>query len=166
MGRFSALNSVLQASQRGSPAAAIWNAEFSAGHAGRTAQAILAWERLRLGSDVPSRMMPRLTFQAWAEQVPERRTAFDWLSRDAAEVDEDVADPLCGWDASVSMWSDVFGFMFFGADDRNFDSVRKDLPFNLVGGGRIPRPTAARPCTNSQSRIARMGFSRVTTRLR
>ena len=79
-------------------------------------------------------MIPKLTFQAWAKQMPDRRTEFDWLSRDPVEVDKYVADPLCGWDASVSMWSDVFRFVFFGADDRNFESVRKDLPFNLVGG--------------------------------
>ena len=133
MGGFIALNFVLRHSAR-VQAAAIWNANFSAGLLGRVAQAILAYERFRLGSDMPSRMIPKLTFQAWAKQMPDRRTEFDWLSRDPAEVDKYVADPLCGWDASVSMWSDVFRFVFFGADDRNFESVRKDLPFNLVGG--------------------------------
>ena len=104
-------------------AAAIWNANFSAGLLGRVAQALLALEQFRLGSDVPSRILPRLTFQDWARKVPERRTEFDWLSRDPAEVDKYVADPLCGWDASVSMWQDVFGFVFHGADDATF-SVR------------------------------------------
>ena len=137
MGGLIALNFVLRHSAR-VQAAAIWNANFSAGLLGRVAQAILAYERFRLGSDMPSRMIPKLTFQAWAKQIPDRRTEFDWLSRDPAEVDKYVADPLCGWDASVSMWSDVFRFVFFGADDRNFESVRKDLPFNLVGGEKDP----------------------------
>ena len=52
--------------------------------------------------------------------------------------DKYIADPLCGWDASVSLWQDVFGFVFTGADDRNFSAVRKDLPFNLVGGEKRP----------------------------
>ena len=112
MGGLIALNFVLRHSAR-VQAAAIWNANFSAGFAGRLAQAILAYERFRLGSDMPSRMLPRLTFQAWAKQIPDRRTAFDWLSRDAAEVDKYVADPLCGWDASVSMWRDVFRLHLF-----------------------------------------------------
>ena len=119
MGGFIALNFVLRHSAR-VHAAAIWNANFSAGLLGRVAQAILAYERFRLGSDMPSRMIPKLTFQAWAKQIPDRRTEFDWLSRDPAEVDKYVADPLCGWDASVSMWSDVFRFVFFGADDAQF----------------------------------------------
>ena len=83
MGGLIALNFVLRHSA-GIHAAAIWNANFSAGIAGRAAQAILAWEKFRLGSDVPSRLLPRLTFQAWGKQIPNHRTAFDWLSRDPA----------------------------------------------------------------------------------
>ena len=49
---------------------------------GRLGQAILAWEKFRLGSDMPSRMLPKLTFQAWGRKVPDHRTPFDWLSRD------------------------------------------------------------------------------------
>ena len=73
MGGFIALNFVLRHSAR-VQAAAIWNANFSAGLLGRVAQAILAYERFRLGSDMPSRMIPKLTFQAWAKQMPDRRT--------------------------------------------------------------------------------------------
>jgi alpha-beta hydrolase superfamily lysophospholipase len=164
MGGFIALNFVLRHSAR-VHAAAIWNANFSAGLLGRVAQAILAYERFRLGSDMPSRMIPKLTFQAWAKQIPDRRTEFDWLSRDPTEVDKYVADPLCGWDASVSMWSDVFRFVFFGADDRNFEPVRKDLPFNLVGGAKDPATDGGKAVRALEARMARMAFSRVTTRV-
>jgi alpha-beta hydrolase superfamily lysophospholipase len=146
-------------------AAAIWNANFSAGVAGRLAQAILAWERFRLGSDVPSRALPKLTFQAWAKQVPDRRTEFDWLSRDPAEVDKYVADPLCGWDASVSMWQDVFRFVFLGSEDRNFESVRKGLAFNLVGGEKDPATAGGKAVKNLEKRMKRMGFSNLVSRI-
>jgi alpha-beta hydrolase superfamily lysophospholipase len=164
MGGLIALNFVLQHSAR-VQAAAIWNANFSAGLNGRLAQAILAYERFRLGSDMPSRMLPRLTFQAWARQIPDRRTAFDWLSRDAAEVDKYVADPLCGWDASVSMWRDLFRFIFFGANDRNFESVRRDLPFNLVGGHQDPATDGGKAVDELAGRLAKMQFSRVKSRV-
>jgi len=146
-------------------AAAIWNANFSAGMAGRLAQAILAWERFRLGSDVPSRALPKLTFQAWARQVRNRRTAFDWLSRDPAEVDKYVADPLCGWDASVSMWQDVFRFVFHGAADGSFESVRRDLAFNLVGGEKDPATAGGKAVKNLEQRMKRMGFSNLVSRI-
>jgi alpha-beta hydrolase superfamily lysophospholipase len=144
-------------------AAAIWNANFSAGAAGRAAQAILAWERFRLGSDVPSRILPRLTFGAWAKEVENRRTPFDWLSRDDEEVAKYIADPLCGWDASVGMWQAVFGFVFDGADNRSYDGVRRDMPFNLVGGGKDPATAGGRAVAHLSDRMAAMGFSNLRT---
>ena len=158
MGGLIALNVLARHSDRVA-AAAIWNANFSAGLLGRIAQTILAWEMFRLGSDVPSRMLPRLTFRAWAKQVPNARTDFDWLSRDPVEVDRYIADPLCGWDASVSMWADVFKFVFGGADDRNLAPIRRDLPLNLLGGGNDPATDGGKAVTDLAGRLRRMGFS-------
>lgn len=164
MGGLIALNFVLRHSERVA-AAAIWNANFSAGILGRLAQAILAFERFRLGSDVPSRMLPKLTFGDWAKKIPNRRTEFDWLSRDPAEVDLYVADPLCGWDASVSMWIDVFDLVFAGADDGNFAGVRRDLPFNLVGGQRDPATDGGKAVEALAARMRRMGFLNLVSKV-
>lgn len=164
MGGLIALNFTLRHSGR-IAAAAIWNANFSAGLLGRLAQAILAFERFRLGSDVPSRILPKLTFADWAKKIPNARTAFDWLSRDPAEVDLYVADPLCGWNASVSMWIDVFDLVFAGADHRNFSAVRKDLPFNLVGGERDPATDGGKAVEALALRMRRMGFSNLVSKV-
>lgn len=164
MGGLVALNFMLHHSSR-LHAAAIWNANFSAGLASRAAQIILAWEKFRLGSDMPSRMLPRLTFQAWGKAVPDHRTPFDWLSRDAAEVDKYIADPLCGWDASVSMWRDLFGFVFDGADGTNFSGVRKTLPICLVGGEKDPATDGGRAVSHLAGRLHRMGFSNFVSKV-
>ena len=68
MGGLIALNVLARHSDRVA-AAAIWNANFSAGLLGRIAQTILAWEMFRLGSDVPSRMLPRLTAAAAGDEA-------------------------------------------------------------------------------------------------
>ena len=164
MGGLIALNFVLRHPHR-AKAATIWNANFSAGVGGRAAKAVLALERFRLGSDVPSRLLPRLTFEAWNNQVPNRRTEFDWLSRDEAEVAKYIADPLCGWPASVGMWRAVFDFIFFGADDRNFANVPRDMPFNLVGGEADPSTGGGKAVTSLADRMRRMGFSDVVSTL-
>jgi alpha-beta hydrolase superfamily lysophospholipase len=162
MGGLIALNYVLRHSE-GIHAAAIWNANFSAGAAGLAARAILAWEKFRLGSDVPSRLLPRLTFQTWAEKVPGHRTPFDWLSRDRAEVQKYIEDPLCGWDASVSLWQDLFGFIFFGADDRNFSRLCRGLPINLVGGEKDPATDGGKAVKHLAERLRSMGFSNLVS---
>ncbi len=145
--------------------AAIWNANFSAGLQGRLAQAILAWERFRRGSDVPSSMLPKLTFRAWGKAIENARTDFDWLSRDPEEVDAYIADPLCGWDASVALWQDIFTLVFNGPSKANLDAIPHDLPLHLVGG-------AADPATNNGGAVKQLrdiltgaGFLDVTTKI-
>lgn len=141
---------------------AVWNANFSAGALGRVGQTVLKFERFRLGHDVPSRMLPKLTFGAWAKSVKDRRTDFDWLSRDAREVDAYIADPLCGWDASVSMWLDIFDLVFAGANDSNIAKLPRSLPIHLHGGGRDPATDFGKATEALASRFQALGFNVVT----
>ncbi|TKT80180.1 alpha/beta hydrolase [Aquamicrobium sp. LC103] len=164
MGGLIALNFALRHSDR-IAGAAIWNANFTAGLPGLAAKALLAWERFRLGSDVPSRLLPRLTFQAWGRQIPGATTDFDWLSRDKKEVARYVADPLCGWDASVGMWQAVFDLIFAGADDRNFAAMRRDLPVNLAGGEKDPATAGGKSVTALERRMRAMGFSNLVSKV-
>ncbi len=158
MGGLIALNYVLR-HPAGVHAAAIWNANFSAGLAGRAALAILAWEKFRLGSDVPSRLLPASPSRPGAKRCQTTRRPFDWLSRDADEVKKYIDDPLCGWDASVSLWQDLFGFVFAGADDRNFSAVGRDMPISLVGGEKDPATDGGKAVEHLAGRLRRMGFS-------
>jgi alpha-beta hydrolase superfamily lysophospholipase len=164
MGSIIALNFV-QSGSAGLAGAATWNINVSPGVMGRLGQAILAWEKFRLGSDVASRMLPRLTFQDWNRRIPNARTAFDWLSRDPDEVRKYVEDPLCGWDASISLWQDLFQLVFRGADDRNFASVRRDLPIQLRGGGGDPSTVDGQTVTELAERMRRMGFANLDAKV-
>jgi alpha-beta hydrolase superfamily lysophospholipase len=164
MGGIVALNSVLRRSAHLS-GAAVWNANFSPGIMGRVGQALLAGEAFRLGSDMPARLVPKLTFKDWGDKIPGHRTPQDWLSRDPEEVRKYIEDPLSGWDASVSMWQDVFRMVFCGADDRNFSGVRRDLPFNLVGGGADPSTVNGLAVEELADRMRRMGFSNLVSRI-
>ncbi|HEX2019446.1 MAG TPA: alpha/beta fold hydrolase, partial [Aurantimonas sp.] len=86
---------------------AVWNADLSTGLEERIGRAALKVERALKGSDVPSRLLQRATFDAWGKAIEPRRTMFDWLSHDPAAVDAYIADPLCGFSPSVSMMEDV-----------------------------------------------------------
>lgn len=158
MGGLIAMNSVLR-DPGGLAGAGIWNCNFSAGAMGRLAQFILATERILLGSDVPSMVLPKLTFGDWSKKETDGRTPFDWLSRDHGEVDKYVADPLCGWNASVSMWQDVFGFVFTGADNASFANVPKSLPFNLRGSQHDPSTDFSNATSTLHKRMQAMDFS-------
>ncbi len=161
MGGLIAMNSVLR-DPEGLAGAAIWNCNFSAGAMGRLAQFILAAERMFLGSDVPSQILPKLTFGDWAKKETDGRTAFDWLSRDHGEVDKYVADPLCGWNASVSMWQDIFRLVFTGASDASYANVPRALPFNLHGSAHDASTDFGKALSKLAGRMQKMGFANVT----
>lgn len=164
MGGLITLNYVLKHPEK-VDAAAIWNANFSAGFLGRLAQGILRAERMFLGSDVPSMVLPKLTFQEWGRSIKNGRTASDWLSRDPDELDAYLADPLSGWNPTVSMWSDIFEFIFTGSDNSLLAKVPRDMPFNLIGGAEDPATAKGKAVTELEIRLRRLGFTRVTAKI-
>lgn len=164
MGAMIALNFALRHAGR-IAGAAIWNAPLATRLEALAGKAVLAWERFRLGSDVPSRLLPKLTFRAWAKAFPERRTDFDWLSRDEAEVDKYIADPLCGWDASVGVWTALFDLSLLAGDAAPYRAARQDLPFQLVGGGADPSTRRGSIVLALERRLRRHGFSNLQTRI-
>jgi alpha-beta hydrolase superfamily lysophospholipase len=125
-------------------ALSIWNSNFNPGLAGRFAQGVLSIEQMLKGSDVPSLILPKATFAAWGRAIPGHRTAFDWLSHDPKEVDAYIADPLCGFDASVSMWRDIFRLTFAGVDSERLARLPQRLPIYLVGGAEDPATNMGR----------------------
>ena len=144
-------------------ALAVWNSNLEPGLAGRVAQMVLAAERMLKGSDVPSGILPRLTFGAWGKSIPGRRTEFDWLSHDAAEVDAYIADPLCGFDVNVSLWIDIFAVTFADASAERLARLPKRLPIHLVGGDEDPATDCGRATLAFAERLKKSRLEDVTT---
>ena len=144
-------------------ALAIWNSNLEPGPAGRLAQVVLAAERMLKGSDVPSGILPKLTFGAWGKSIAGRRTDFDWLSHDPAQVDAYVADPLCGFDVNVSMWIDIFAITFADASAEGIARLPKALPIHLVGGDEDPATDCGRATLAFSERLKKSRLEDVTT---
>ena len=68
----------------------------------------------------------------------EHRTGYEWLSRDEAEVDRYVADPLCGFDLPDETVPALFGAAETLADPTALAGIRSDLPLLLVSGSDDP----------------------------
>lgn len=80
--------------------------------------------------DPPPRFEPNAPFEP-------ARTPYDWLSRDEAEVDKYIADPLCGFEfvpVAGSMRADPFRL----ADPERLARIRSDLPCLFVAGDADP----------------------------
>lgn len=66
------------------------------------------------------------------------RTEFDWLSRDPAEVDAYVADPLCGFGISADATRGFAGAGARLADPTALAGIRSDLPLYVFAGSHDP----------------------------
>ena len=71
-------------------------------------------ERMRLGKDGRSPLLHALTIGAFNRKFAPNRTSADWLSRDPAAVDLYLADPCCGFRASIGMWEAVLNALADG----------------------------------------------------
>ncbi len=95
-------------------------------------------ERKRLGAAGKSSVLRGLSFDAFNKTFKPNRTACDWLSRDEAEVDKYVADPLCGFECSTSTWIELLDALAEINRPSNQAKIRKDLPVYVLAGSEDP----------------------------
>lgn len=164
MGGMIAMNFALSHPAR-QTALAVWNANFDLGAGGRIAQVILAAERMLLGSDVPSRLLPKSTFELWGKTIKDAHTPFDWLSHDEKQVQAYIDDPDCGWDASVSMWQDITAMGYRASDRAALANLPKTIPIQLVGGGQDPATNGGKAVKWFAEHLRQSGFSDITLQL-
>lgn len=95
--------------------------------------ALLRLEAL-LGARRLSALGEQLSFRDFNRRFAPARTPFDWLSRDAAEVDRYIADPLCGFRCTCATWVELLRACGQLDDPAGLARIRKDLPTLLVTG--------------------------------
>lgn len=119
-------------------------------------------ERLRVGATGSSKLLAALSFEAFNKAFRPNRTAFDWLSRDNAEVDKYVADPLCGFECSTETWVGLLDTLGRIALPQNQARIRKDLPIYVFAGGDDQMSEKAKGVRQLLGAYERAGLSRVT----
>lgn len=100
----------------------------------RAARAIARFERLRQGVRGRSALIEFLSFGSFNKAFKPNRTAFDWLSRDPAEVDQYINDPLCGFRCTNQLWIDLLGGLQQISKASNLAQIDPGLPILVIGG--------------------------------
>ncbi|MEO5610895.1 MAG: alpha/beta hydrolase [Ornithinibacter sp.] len=108
------------------------------GALGKVGLAVAKAESRLRGKRHVTPMLDKLTFGQFNSAFKPNRTAFDWLSRDDAEVDAYVADDLSGNVFTSGFFVDLLGGIASINDDRNVAKVRRDLPVLLIAGDKDP----------------------------
>ena len=141
---------------------ACWNSGVDGGALLAVFDGILRTQQMFLGSDVPSTIARKLTFETWNKRFAPNRTDFDWLSRDEAEVDAYVADPKCGFPVTIGLWRTVLDAVRMGGDDRRLAKLPKGLPVHLLGGADDPCSDDAAAMKRIANRMRAAGMGDVT----
>jgi alpha-beta hydrolase superfamily lysophospholipase len=100
----------------------------------RAARQIARLEKLRQGGKGRSALIEWLSFGSFNNTFKPVRTPFDWLSRDPAEVDKYVADPLCGFRCTNQLWIDLLGGLQQISKASNLAQIDPGLPLLVIGG--------------------------------
>lgn len=95
----------------------------------------------------------------------EHRTGYEWLSRDEAEVDAYVADPLCGFDVPADAIPQMFEQAARLADPASLSGIRPDLPVLIVSGQADPLSGDGQLVQLLGQRYRDAGLSDVTVRV-
>jgi alpha-beta hydrolase superfamily lysophospholipase len=128
------------------------------------ARAVAHAQRLILGGRAPGVWLDRLVFGTYNKQFAPNRTRFDWLSRDTAEVDTYVSDPLCGFALTAQSWLDFLEGKSGVASAAQLRRVPKNLPVHVIAGSRDPVGDNLRGVARLLQAYAQAGLSRVSHR--
>ncbi|WP_100638020.1 alpha/beta hydrolase [Marinobacter salexigens] len=103
----------------------------------------------------------RMSFGKFNRMFRPNRTDCDWLSRDTAQVDKYIADPLCGFECTTGLWHDFIQGMLTIKPSK----WRKVLPVHLFAGTDDPVGEMGKGITRHFEIIRNAGIKNVSLRL-
>lgn len=119
----------------------------------------------RYGDGYLSNRTVKLTFAGYNRRAKPRRTPFDWLSRDEAEVAAYVADDRCGFGLTVGSLRDVFIGLRTMHRKTEMQRVPDDLPILLIAGLMDPVGGYGKSVRRLEAELYKAGVKDLTCRL-
>ena len=90
------------------------------------------------GGQTKSAFLNNTGFSAFNKAFEPARTELDWLSRDEAEVDRYLADPLCGGLFTNQLWRDLTGGLLEITSANAVAAIPREMPILIMGGQDDP----------------------------
>ena len=119
-------------------------------------------ERFRIGRRGQSLLLDFLSFGSFNRAFRPARTWFDWLSRNPAEVDRYLADPLCGFSLRVQSWIDLLRGLDWIGRPANQAAIPRDLPIRIMAGSCDPVSNRTRGLQKLLAAYGAAGLRRVS----
>lgn len=106
------------------------------------------------GARYRSSLLHNLSFGSYLKKIKNAKTESDWLSRDTAQVQAYIDDPLCGFVCTASFFCDLTGGLYRIHNKKNIAGISKKLPLLFIAGTADPvgSYTATIKCLAAQYR--------------
>ncbi|MGN0075695.1 MAG: alpha/beta fold hydrolase [Parafannyhessea sp.] len=117
------------------------------------------------GDDAKSRFLHAMADGSYAKKVPARRTDFDWLSHNRANVDAYIADDACGFMFSAGGYATLMGITAEVCTPECARNVPPALPLLYISGAEDPVGDMGRGVTAAAELARKAGSTDVTVRL-
>lgn len=109
-------------------------------------------------------LLDKMTFGAYNNKF-EKRTGFDWLTRDNEIVDKYIADEYCGFLFSAQGMNDLVNLNIAANSDDWYSRVPKELPILVTSGDMDPVGEYGNGVTQYADKLKETGHTNVTLKL-
>ena len=102
------------------------------------ARTVTAIQKVFCGAKHIGKFIDKASFGSYNDRFEPTRTNVDWLSRETANVDRYLADPMCGFVFTLNGFATLFKLIHNCYDRKKVESMPKQLPLMLIAGADDP----------------------------
>lgn len=112
-----------------------------------------------------SKFLNNLAFGSYNKIYDNPKTEYDWLSRDEANVQKYIGDPLCGFIPSCSLFRDMMTGVKFITNKKNLTAMNKDMPVYFMSGDMDPVGECGKGVQKAYNNFLEAGMKDVSIKL-
>ena len=112
-----------------------------------------------------SKFLNNLAFGSYNKIYDNPKTEYDWLSRDEANVQKYIDDPLCGFIPSCSLFRDMMTGVKFITNKKNLTAMNKDMPVYFMSGDMDPVGECGKGVQKAYNNFLEAGMKDVSNKL-
>ena len=126
---------------------------------------LAAREARKVGDRHSSPLVNKLAFEAYNQKFAPNRTGYDWLSASTENVDQYLADPLCGETPTIGLFREMLEGMSWIEKPENLRQMDLDTPILFTSGAMDPVGGCGVGVRRAYESFQKAGVRNVTCRL-
>lgn len=128
-------------------------------------KAVTGVQKAFFGPRHVSELINKMVFGKANAEIPDARTDYDWLTRDASRVDRYIADPLCGFTFTVNGFATLFELIMRLHQPENLERIPKKMPVLFMSGTADPVGDYGRGVQKAYDSLSAVGMENLQLKM-